>query len=1186
MLTKRIGKWVQHFPIQNSGLNDLLLINHLNHTKIMKKNPKGGILHAQIPKFSLKMKLTTFLLLVSLLRIHADSYSQNTKLTLDMNNQSIDQVFNEIERISEFRFLFESNQIDLDRKVTIAVKKKKISSILKILFQNTDITYSLSNRQILLIKKQREPGPSSNIPDTKDHNTNQGQEIRGTVSDETESPLAGASVIIEGTTTGAQTDFDGRYTIRANEGDILVFSYVGMATQKITVGTATTVDLVLKENLSKLEEVVVVGYGVKKKENLTGAVDNISGEVLENRGIQNAGQGLQGTIANLNVVTNPGSPGRIGQGSTFQIRGLADINGGSAPLILIDGVQGDLNLLNPNDIENVTVLKDAASAAIYGARATFGVILITTKKGVKGKMSVTFNSMYSINSQTNIPKVVNSLRYAEVMNDAAANSGWNPIFGPDQLERIRQYVTNPGSIPTTIPEPGDPSRWSYALGNDNVNYFKAYFRSSMPSQKYDFAVSGGSDKTDFRISLGYLDQDGVYAYGRDNYKRYNVLANINTELNNILDFSFQTIYNRGITNEPFGYSGFTGDYFHQPFTRQPHWALYDPNGHPMWTSNIQFFEGSRSVLRSDELKLLGKLVIEPIEGWKTTLRYSYGKLVNENFGHQAILQAHAVDGTPYNLQPNNNVRKELSSRDFQSLEVFSSYEKQLGGHNFNLLVGGQKEIYDLSGIGGTVPNLVSDALPSLNTGTGKKDTWDNIDEWANIGFFGRFNYDFKEKYLLEVNARYDGTSKFPKGKRWGFFPSASAAWNIAKENFFNIEEISSLKLRGGYGSLGNQQINNYLFFATVPIRNNLGHIIGNDRPNFIGAPGLVSNQLTWSTSNTLDLGIDATFFKNRLSVGFGVFETKTVDMIGPAESLPSVLGVAVPVTNNADTMTKGFELKVGWQDTINEDFEYNVELNLSDSYSEVTRYNNPQNIIWGFYNGKRIGEIWGYTTKGIIQTDEQLANMADQQTYIYGGNWNLGDIEYTDLNGDGAISQGDNTLDDPGDLTVIGNTTPRYSFGFRSSFNWKGIDFNMFWQGVLKRDVWLSGIPFWGLTGSWTQQVFESTTDYWTPENTDAYFPKPYAHWETGKNHITQTRYLQNGAYARLKNIQIGYTLPKNILQKIGLQRLRVYASGENLLTITSIDENFDPERLHGNWGNGKSYPLFKTITMGLNIEF
>ncbi|WP_299546836.1 TonB-dependent receptor [Seonamhaeicola sp.] len=1103
-----------------------------------------------------------------------------------MNNQSIYKVFNEIEHISEFRFLFESNQINLDRKVTISVKKKKITNILKILFDNTDIVYKIRNRQIILMKKQSFPEDNPGHTTVIGKEEDQGQEIKGIVTDKDGLPLAGVNIIIEGTTTGVQTDFDGKYSIIATEGDVLVFSYVGMNTRKITVGTATTVDLVMRENLSKLEEVVVVGYGVKKKENLTGAVDYVEGEVLEDRGIQNAGQGLQGAIANLNVVTNPGSPGRIGQGSTFQIRGLADINGGSAPLILIDGVQGDLNLLNPNDIESVTVLKDAASAAIYGARATFGVILVTTKKGSRGKMKVSFNSMFSMNSQTNVPKVVNSLRYAEVMNDAAANSGWNPIFGPDQLERIRQYVNNPGSIPTTIPEPGDPSRWSYALGNDNVNYFEAYFRSNMPSQKHDFAVSGGSEKTDFRISLGYLDQDGVYAFGGDNFKRYNVLANINTELNDILNFSFQTIYNRGITNEPFGYAGLVGDYFHTPFTRQPHWALYDPNGHPLWTSQIQFFEGSRSILRSDELKLLGKLVIEPIEGWQTTLRYSYGKLVNENFGHQAILQAHAVDGTPYNIQPNNLVRKELSSRDFQSLEVFSSYGKQIGGHNFNLLVGGQKEIYDLSGLSGVSPNLVSDAIPSINTGTGKRDTNDDIDQWANIGFFGRFNYDFEEKYLLEVNARYDGTSKFPKGKRWGFFPSASAAWNIAKENFFKIDEISSLKLRAGYGSLGNQQINNYLFFATVPILNNLGHIIGDERPNYIGAPGLVSNQLTWSTSNTLDLGIDATLFKNRLSVGFGVFETKTVDMIGPAEALPAVLGVAVPVTNNADTETKGFELKVGWQDTINENFEYNVELNLSDSFTEVTRYNNPQNTIWGFYKGKRVGEIWGYTTKGIIQTQQQLDNIADQQTYIYGGNWNLGDIEYTDLNGDGAISQGDNTLDDPGDLTVIGNTTPRYSFGLRSGFKWKGIDFNMFWQGVLKRDVWLGGIPFFGITGSWTQQVYETTTDYWTPENTDAYFARPYAHWETGKNQITQTRFLQNAAYARLKNIQIGYTLPKSILQTIGVQRLRVYASGENLLTITSIDENFDPERLHGNWGNGKSYPLFKTITMGLNIEF
>lgn len=1134
-------------------------------------------------KLDLKMKLTVYLFIISLFQVQASSYAQNTKITLHLENVSVEKVLREIESNTQFKFLYNDNEIEYAKKVSINVKNKRISKILEELFSKTPITYEVFKKQIIL--KRSLPRVDEDRPKKNTKTNNYQQMVSGSVKDIDGNPLPGVNVLVDGTTNGTQTDFDGNYSIEADEGDILVFSYMGMITQRIEV-TTDVVEVTMKENTSELDEVIVVGYGVQKKENLTGAVGETSSVVLENRAVQNAGQALQGTVANLNVTTNPGSPGRIGQGSAFQIRGLGDINGGAAPLVLIDGVQGDLNLLNPIDIESISVLKDAASAAIYGARATFGVILVTTKKGSRKQTTVSINSSVSNNAQTVFPKTVNSLLYAETVNAAAANSGMNPIFGPDQMDRIRQYLSDPGSIPTTVPEPGDPSRWSYGLGNANVDYFDAYYSDSMVSQKHDFAVSGGGDNTDYRISLGYLDQDGIYEIGQDNYKRYNLLANINTDLNEKLKFSFQTLYNRGFTNEPYDYSAQTGDLFHITYTRQPHWPLYDPNGYPLWTSEIQYFEGSRRKIREDELKLMGTVVFEPIKDWKTTARYSYSKLMTEVNAHQAVLQAHDTDGNPYDIQSVNSVSKTNASRDYESLELFSSYDKTIGGHYFNVLLGGQREDYTRNAISGYVPNLVTDAIPSLNTGTGIRQTSDSIDEWVNIGFFGRVNYNYKGKYLFEANARYDGTSKFPVGNQWGFFPSVSAGWNIAKENFFKVEEINSLKLRASYGELGNQQISNYLFYAQVPIRTNLGYIIDGERPNYISAPGLVSNNLTWATANTLDFGLDVTMLKNRLSLSFDWFERKTLDMVGPAEALPSILGVGVPVTNNADMVTKGFELTLGWNDVINEEFNYSLQFNLSDNFSKITKYNSTTNNIWGFYPGKEIGEIWGYTTAGIIQSDEQLNNMADQTTYIYGGNWNLGDIEYTDLNGDGVISQGENTIEDPGDLRRIGNTTPRYAFGFTTRFDWKGFDFNMFWQGIAKREVSLGDIPFYGLTGSWTQQVFETTLDYWTPENTDAYFARPYATGEIRKNQQQQTRFLQDASYMRLKNLQLGYSLPSTVLDPLGFSRLRVYVSGENLLTFSPIDENFDPERLHGYYGPGKSYPLFRTITMGVNIEF
>jgi TonB-linked SusC/RagA family outer membrane protein len=448
------------------------------------------------------------------------------------------------------------------------------------------------------------------------------------------------------------------------------------------------------------------------------------------------------------------------------------------------------------------------------------------------------------------------------------------------------------------------------------------------------------------------------------------------------------------------------------------------------------------------------------------------------------------------------------------------------------------------------------------------------------------NYNYMGKYLIEANIRYDGTSKFPDGKRWGLFPSVSAGWNVARESFFKVEKINDLKIRASYGSLGNQQVGNYLFFSKVPIYSNLGWILSGDRPYYIGAPGLVSNNLTWETANTLDFGLDLSALKNRLDFSFDWYSRQTLDMIGPANALPSVLGVSVPRTNNADMVTRGFEASIGWKDRASDDFQYTISFNLSDYVSEITRYNNPNKLLSTYYEGMTLGEIWGYETAGIIQTDEQLANIADQKKFINSNPWKKGDIEYKDLNGDKVISPGKSTLDDPGDRKVIGNSTPRYSFGFIFGCNWKGFDFSMFWQGIMKRDIWLGDIPFFGITGSWTQQVYETTTDYWTPENTDAYFARPYATGEIRKNQQVQTRFLQSAAYTRLKNIQLGYTLPDHILKSLKIQKIRVYLNGENLLTFSPIDENFDPERIGGSWGNGKTYPLFRTLTAGINIEF
>ena len=1139
--------------------------------------------HPALKKLIMELKIAFLLISISVSTLLANpTYSQTAKVSLDMGKKSVEQVMDEIERQSEFYFIFNQKQVDVGRIVSIQSENQLITAILPELFNGTNVNYVVLDRKILLTTDPLE----NRLISLATEDEPQLKRITGTVKDQNGAALPGVNVYISGTSQGTATDMAGKYSIEVPDGaKSLMFSFVGMESKEVAIGALTVINVIMTETAIGMDGVVVVGYGVQKKANLTGAVGQVTSKVLENRYMQNAGQGLQGTVGNLNIITNPGDPGKIGQGASYQIRGQGSISGG-APLVLIDGVQGDLNQLNPSDIESISVLKDAASAAIYGARATYGVMLVTTKKGSVRKTTVSVNSSVSSSSITKFPNVVNSPKYAEVMNAASKNAGIADYFPPEQLARIQQYFNNPGSIPTTIPDPTDPSKWSYASGNDNINYQRIYYKDQMFSNKNDVAVSGGTGATDYRFSLGYLNQDGVYAFGQDVFKRYNILGNVNTQLTKWMKFKFQTMYNKGVTDEPYEYAGNMGNYFHTAFTRQPQWALYDPNGHPMWTSQIQYFEGARRVTKNDEMKIVGEVIIEPVTGWKINSRYSWDKQIEDGVGHEAKLYAYTVQNTPYSIFPNNSVTKSNSTKDYNSFEVFSSYDKEFGGHSITLLAGGQIENYYANSIGGYVPNLVTDDIPSLNTGTGKKNTWDAIDEWMNMGYFGRVNYNYMGKYLIEANIRYDGTSKFPDGKRWGLFPSVSAGWNIAKENFFKVEKIDNLKIRASYGSLGNQQVGNYLFFSKVPIYSNLGWILSGDRPYYIGAPGLVSNNLTWETANTLDFGMDLSAFKNRLDFSFDWYSRQTLDMIGPANALPSVLGVSVPRTNNADMVTKGFEASIGWKDRASDDFQYSISFNLSDYVSKITRYNNPNKLLSTYYEGMTLGEIWGYETVGIIQTDEQLANMADQTKYINSNPWKKGDIEYKDLNGDKVISPGKSTLDDPGDRKVIGNSTPRYSFGLILGCNWKGFDFSMFWQGIMKRDIWLGDIPFFGITGSWTQQVYETTTDYWSPENTDAYFARPYATGEITKNQRPQTRFLQSAAYTRLKNIQLGYTLPDHILKSLKIQKIRVYLNGENLLTFSPIDENFDPERIGGSWGNGKTYPLFRTVTAGINIEF
>ncbi len=1004
--------------------------------------------------------------------------------------------------------------------------------------------------------------------------------------------LAGVTVTVKSTGAGTSTDDTGVFAVAApKNSDTLIFSIVGYAEvhRTATAGVFLTVELAAMNNA--MEEVVIVGYGTQKRINLTGAVAQIDGRVLANRPVSNIGQALQGAIGNLNI-TPSSEGGGPGAGVNFNIRGATSLSSGGSPFYIVDGVPVEgISKLNPADIQSISVLKDAAASAIYGARAAYGVVLVTTKTGKTGKPVISYGNIFGFSRATQIPNQVNSLEFAEAYNIASVNAGQSPMFSQEHINRIKAYMADPVNTPSNIPNPNNPDFWSYAtLDNDNVDWIRTYFKPGAENQKHDLSVSGGGDKTSYYVGAGYFKEGGLLRYGNEKYERINLTSNLHFTPLKWLRGDLRTRFSRDNRNVPSPtHDGDIGNWMHLSTTRFPNWALKDPNGHWAATSNmLRQWEG-RGLSNNNVVNLTGAIEIEPVKNWKINVDYTYRNTVFKSSAHaKPFIWEYTVSEVPV-MTSNNAYSTEMSQLNYNSLNAYTSYGNQLGKHAFSALVGQQAELSKYTYLFGMKRDLISQNLPSLGVATGDQTTNGSLTHWANTGTFMRVNYNFDERYLIEFNARYDGSSKFPEGKRFGFFPSVSAGYNIAKESFWNIRDISQLKLRGSYGSLGNQDVANYLYLSTIGIGTKYGYILNGVLPNYLAAPGLVSANLTWETARTVDLGLDITLLSNRLDVSFDWYTRTTSNMFGPANALPATLGANIPLQNNADLRTRGFELSLGWRDHVGHDFTYNVNLILSDNRAKVIRYNNPTKILSTYFEGYTLGDIWGYTTEGIMQTDEQVSKMADQ-SYFW-GSWSKGDIAYRDLNGDNKINNGKNTVDDHGDLSVIGNSLPRYNYSLRLDASWKGFDLNVFFQGVGRRDFsppsgGNSGVFFWGFTRGFGSNMYKETSDFWTPDNTNAYLPKPYNSAEVSKNQVTQTRYLQNASYLRLKNIQLGYSIPAAVMQRIGLQRIRLFLSGENLFTITPLQKNFDPELTAGGWGAGKVYPLYKIVSFGINVDF
>lgn len=1039
--------------------------------------------------------------------------------------------------------------------------------------------------------------------------------VKGVVNDAM-GPVIGASIVEKGNTgNGTITDIDGNFSLNVSSNSTLIVSFVGYKAQEIPVAGKTFFTIDLKEDNEMLEEVVVVGFATQKKVNLTGSVGTATAKDIEARPVANAVQALQGVIPGLNI-SNSGNGGELNATKSIDVRGTGtvgkDASGNAfssgSPLILIDGMEGDLNSINPQDIESISVLKDAAASSIYGSRAPFGVVLVTTKSGKSGRAQINYNMNMRYSTPIKMPDMANSYEFVNLFDDAEYNGSGKHLYTDEYRQFVYDFMT--GESDDYIWGNGSGGKWNYDYSANNVNWLKEYYRNTAPSQEHNVSVSGGSDKMTYYLSANYMTQEGFMRYGTEDYDRYTITAKISAQLTKALKVDYSNRWVRTDYERP----TYMNDDFYNHILRRarPVRAVYDPNGYLM--SDINYIgvmrDGGRHNEQKNAMAQQLKITVTPLKNWNIIGEMNIKTDNNWNHWEQFVVYSHYKDNPENTYTALTSANKDQVSEyslktTYLNPTVYSNYNFSLKEkHNFTVLGGFQAEIMKYRDMEGARTGLVTTDLPVLNLTTDAdsytlKGLYKN---WKNAGFFGRINYDYNGKYLVEGNLRYDGSSRFRRGNRWILTPSFSLGWNVARENFWEklADVVEVFKLRVSYGELANQNTTSwYPTYQTLGVTTNGGKWLQNGALTSVASvPGLISTSLSWEKIKNTNIGFDFGALNNRLTGSFDYFWRKTKNMVGPGVELPAILGATVPSTNNTDLTTFGWELSIGWRDKVGE-LGYGVKLNISDNQTRIDKYPNPTNSLSKYMAGELTGDIYGYTTIGIAKTQEEMdAHIASLpkggQTAI-GSKWEAGDIMYADINGDGKIDNGSNTLDDMGDLKKIGNNTPRFRTGITLDAQWKGFDFSMFWQGVLKRDFdpGENSMVFWGTTGSgqWWSTSFKDHMDYFRAEDTasplganvNAYYPRPLFN---NKNHKTQTAYLQNAAYMRLKNLQLGYTLPKSLINKIGLQNVRVYVSGENLLTITGLSDTMDPETAGIGKQGGTVYPLSRVYSFGLSVNF
>jgi len=1082
------------------------------------------------------MRLVFVFIVASGLTVFAsESYSQVTRISLNMQNVTIKDALKAIENSSEFYFIYNNELVDVDRRVDVNVSNEKITDILEKLFTEQNVEVTVLDRKIVIYPAEL-------------NQVQQQSQVTGRVTDQNGNPLPGVTVVVKGTSSGTVTDVSGYFKLTGIAPDAtLQFSFVGMRSVELNVAGRGVINVNMTEEAVGIEEVVAVGYGTQKKVNLTGSVTTISTEDMGYRPFSSTSLALQGVTSGVTVTNRSGAPGSTG---TIRIRGIGTLND-SDPLILIDGVEGDLNVIDPNVIESITVLKDAASSAIYGSRAANGVILVTTKRAKSETMYIHYNGYVGFQSPMNLPDIVNAPDHMEMLNLAYINSGATPLYTDSFIETYRQNMDS------------DPDHYP------NTDWQKEVLKGSGLMHNHHVSINAGGDKIRLLTSLGYLNQKGIIQ--ASGFDRYTIRNNADIELSEKLNLKFDLQLIKKNTTEP---GGGLSEVFLQmnriPAIQPGRYSngLYGEG----WNGNnpIAFSTKAGGSMEEEHLSLLGSLTVnfKPVKWLNAEFLVApkYNELYNDNY-NKSITTYH-LDGTPLFTRPEKST---LANRSIRSLygNYYASLtaNKNFQQHEIKFLAGTSLETFYSRNFRAYREGFLFPEYRVLDAGAQENmSASGNASEWALQSLFGRLNYNYKSKYLFEANARYDGSSRFAKGRRYGFFPSFSVGWRISEEAFMkDIQStISNLKIRGSWGTLGNQNIGTYPFASTLTLGSYsmAGQIIST-----AALTDMSNDLISWETSEMINIGLDATIIEN-LSVSFDWYNKITSDILLQLD-IPLSIGLNKPYQNAGKVRNRGWDLSIGYKGNAGE-LKYAVDFNISDVKNEVLDLKGINNTgLTVSREGYPINSIFALQADGFFETPDEIANHATQFGVLAPG-----DIRYVNQNPD------EDNIINSDDYVIIGSTIPRYTFGLNINASYKNFVLNTFFQGVGKADGYLYGRaiqPFY--SGASAQ---EQHKDYWTADNKDARFPR--LTWgDAGNNYQHSSFWMKDASYLRLKNIQLGYDLPSQLVHTLGLDLVRIYVNGQNLLTFDKFWDGYDVETPVG---TGTNYPQVKVFSLGLDVKF